>query len=188
VSRTLRETSASLFHIQQRLKGEACRVKREEMQEEILRLQQTLKTDLEAKDTASRMRISNFYKTGIGRMQPETFYCIKNPNRSRDISMLRHEGATITDPDQIVATMQAWYERTAERALPQTETLADFLSRHHTDLPQIEDDQKEALEEEFSVDEIKQAINDAHEVSAPGPSGHTIAFYKLLFLIMPNGR
>jgi hypothetical protein len=156
------------------------------MQEEILRLQQTLKTDIEAKDTASRMRISNFYKTGIGKMQPETFYCIKNPNRSRDINSLRHEGAVVTDPDQIVATMQAWYERTAERALPQTETLTDFLARHHTDLPQIEEDQKEALEEEFSVDEVKHAIKEAHEVSAPGPSGQTIAFYKLLFLIMPN--
>jgi hypothetical protein len=186
VSKTLREISASLFRLQQKLKGEACQVKRQEMQEEILRLQQTLKTDIEAKDTASRMRISNFYKTGIGKMQPETFYCIENVNRSRDINLLRHEGALVTVPDQIVATMQAWYERTAERALPQTETLTDFLARHHTDLPQIEDDQKEALEEEFSVDEVKQAINEAHEVSAPGPSGHTIAFYKLLFLTMPN--
>ncbi len=186
VSKTLRETSASLFCLQQKLKGEACRVKLQEMQEEILRLQQNLKTDIEAKDTASRMRISNFYKTGIGKIQPETFYCIKNVNRSRDINLLRHEGALVTDPDQIVATMQAWYERTAERALPQTKTLTDFLAHHHTDLPQIEDDQKEALEEEFSVDEVKQAINEAHEVSAPGPSGHTIAFYKLLFLTMPN--
>jgi hypothetical protein len=180
MSKTLRETSASLFRLQQKLKGEDCRIKRQEMQEEILRQQQTLKTDLEAKDTASRMRISNFYKTGIGKMQPETFYCIKNVNRSR------HEGALVTDPDQIVATLQAWYERTAERALPQTETLTDFLARHHTDLPQIEDDQKEALEDEFSVDEVKHAIKEAHEVSASGPSGHTIAFYKLLFLIMPN--
>ncbi len=49
VSKTLRETSASLFRLQQKLKGEACRIKRQEMQEEILRLQQTLKTDLEAK-------------------------------------------------------------------------------------------------------------------------------------------
>jgi hypothetical protein len=186
VSKTLREASASLFRLQQKVKGEACRVKCQEMQEEIFRLQQTLKTDIEAKDTASRMRISNFYKTGVGKMRPETFYCIKNNNRCRDINTLMHEGVLVTDPDQIVATMQVWYERTAERALPQTETLTAFLSRHHTDLPQIEDDQKEALEEEFSVDEVKQAISEAQEVSAPGPSGHTIAFYKLLFLTMPN--
>ncbi len=53
VSETLRRTSASLFRIQQKIKGEACGLKRQEMQEEVLRLQQTLKTDLEAKDTAS---------------------------------------------------------------------------------------------------------------------------------------
>jgi hypothetical protein len=97
-----------------------------------------------------------------------------------------HEGVLVSDPDQIVVMMQAWYERTAERALPQTETLTSFLARHRTDLPKIEDDQREALEEEFTVDEVKQAISEAHEVSAPGPSGHTIAFYKLLFLTMPN--
>jgi hypothetical protein len=125
------------------------------------------------------MRISNFYKTGVGKMRPETFYCIKN-------NMIIHEGVLVSDPDQIVSTMQAWYERTAERVLPQTETLTSFLARHRADLPQIEDDQKEALEEEFTVDEVKQAISEAHEVSAPGPSGHTIAFYKLLFLTMPN--
>jgi exonuclease III len=47
VSKTLRETSASLFRLQQKLKGEACRVKRQDMQEEILRLQQTLKIDIQ---------------------------------------------------------------------------------------------------------------------------------------------
>ncbi len=49
--------------------------------------------------------------------------------------------------------------------------MTDFLARHHTDLTQIEDDQKEALEEEFSVDEVKQAINEAHEVSVPNYDG-----------------
>ncbi len=170
VSKTLRDSSASLFRLQQRMKGEACHLKRQEMHEEVVRLQHSLKTDIEAKDTAARMRKSNFYKTGIGRMQPETFYCIKNTNRSRDISEIVNEGVHVTDPDQIVATMQAWYERTAERVLPQTETLSAFLARHHSDLPQIDDDQKEALEEEFTVDEVKQAMSEAHEVSAPGPS------------------
>jgi hypothetical protein len=126
------------------------------LHEEVVRLQQSLKTDIEAKDTAACMRISNFYKNGIGRMQPETFYCIKNNNRSRDISGIVHEGVHVSDPDQIVAVMQAWYERTAERVLPQTETLSAFLARHHSDLPQIDDDQKEALEEEFTVDEVNR--------------------------------
>ncbi len=33
---------------------------------------------------------------------------------------------------------------------------------------------------------MKQAIQEANEVSVPGPSGQTIAFFKLLFLAIPN--
>ncbi len=43
VSETLRETSASLFRTQKKIKGEPCRLKKQEMQEEVLRLQQTYK-------------------------------------------------------------------------------------------------------------------------------------------------
>jgi hypothetical protein len=53
----------ALFRLQKKIKGEADRGRRQEMHEEILRLQQNLKTDMEAKDTASRLRIKNFYKT-----------------------------------------------------------------------------------------------------------------------------
>jgi hypothetical protein len=137
VSKTLRETSASLFRLQQGNKGEASHIRRQKMHEEIVRLQQTLKTDIEAKETASRMRICNFYKTGEGKMRPETFYCIKNNKCSREINTIMHEGVLVSDPDQIVATMQAWYERTAKRSLPQTETLTSFLARHRTDLPSL---------------------------------------------------
>jgi hypothetical protein len=63
VSKTLRETSVALFSLQKKIKGEADPGRRQEMHEEIVRLQQNLKTDLEAKDTASRLRIKNFYKT-----------------------------------------------------------------------------------------------------------------------------
>ena len=72
VSKTLRDTSAALFRLQQRMKGEASRDRRQELHEEVLRLQQALKVDIEAKDTASRMRINNFYKTVTGKMQPAT--------------------------------------------------------------------------------------------------------------------
>jgi hypothetical protein len=81
--------------------------------------------------------------------------------------------------------MQVWYERTAERALPQSEDLASFLEGHHTNLPQIGEDQRDALEKEFSVKKVKQAIREAHKVGASGPSGYTIAFFKLLFLLIP---
>ncbi len=82
--------------------------------------------------------------------------------------------------------MQKWYERTAERVLPQLETLDSFLARHNINLPQIDEDQCAMLEEEFTTEEIKMAISKANEVSAPGPSGQTITFFKLLFMAIPN--
>jgi hypothetical protein len=42
------------------------------------------------------------------------------------------------------------------------------------------------LSEEFSQDEIGDAIKEAKEHSAPGPSGQILSFYKLLFMILPN--
>jgi hypothetical protein len=69
---------------------------------------------------------------------------------------------------------------TAERLVPQTESLNNFLERHGVDLQQIDNDQKAMLEEEFTLQEVKQAIQEANEVSAPGPSGQTFAFFKLL--------
>jgi len=82
--------------------------------------------------------------------------------------------------------MQQWYERTAERALPQTISLQEFLTAHNIRLPQITEEQKESLEEEFTQEEVLEAIKEANEVSAPGPSGQNIAFYKLLFTDIPH--
>jgi hypothetical protein len=42
------------------------------------------------------------------------------------------------------------------------------------------------LEEEFTPEEVKAAISEANEVSAPGPSGQTISFFKLLFMSIPT--
>jgi hypothetical protein len=42
------------------------------------------------------------------------------------------------------------------------------------------------LIEEISPSEIEDAINEAKEISAPGPSGQTITLYKLLFQEIPN--
>jgi hypothetical protein len=68
---------------------------------------------------------------------------------------------------------------TAERVVPQMETLASFLTRHELNLPQLDEDQCAMLEEEFTPEEVKAAISEANEVSAPGPSGQTISFVRL---------
>jgi len=142
--------------------------------------------DIEAKDKAMQMRISNFYRAGIGKMTPETFYCVKEKQPNKEIHSIEHEGRTITDPEEIVRIMQKWYEDTAQVATPQTMDLNDFLRENNIVLPQIEDDLKEMLQEEFTQEEVREAIKDAHEASASGPSGQSIVFYKLIFMMVPD--
>jgi len=182
----LREPSCTLVKLKKNLKKEKNIEEKNRLHEQICEIQKNIQDDIEAKDQASQMRISNFYKHANGRMVPESFSCIKELKRDRGIHKLQHEGQTITDPDIIVEVMQKWYENTASQGTTQTLTLTDFLLEQNIILPQLTDDEASDLEEEFSVDEVKQAIAEAKVVSAPGPSGQTISFYKLLFMHIPN--
>ncbi len=78
--------------------------------------------------------------------------------------------------------MQEWYEHTANAAQPQRETLADFLDEQQLELPQIGQDLQEMLVEEITTSEIEEAINQAKELSAPGPSGQTITLVRYTFV------
>jgi hypothetical protein len=86
-------------------------------------------------------------------MVPETFHCVKEPKHERAIHKLEHDGRLITDSEEIVAVMQKWYEHTAEKIIPQLETLAYFMTRQGLELPQLDEDQQAMLEEEFTVQE-----------------------------------
>jgi hypothetical protein len=185
-SKRLRDTSTSIFNLKKELRKPCTAQRKQELTEQITHLQHELSAELEAKDVASTLRIKNFYATNTGKMVPETFHCVKEPKKNRTIHSLQHEGRLITDTNEITEIMQKWYERTAERVLPQLETLDSFLARHNINLPQIDEDQCAMLEEEFTTEEIKTAISEANEVSAPGPSGQTITFLKLLFMAIPN--
>jgi hypothetical protein len=93
----------------------------------------------------------------------------KRNKEGRDIHRLKHNEQLITDPEEIMTIMQQWYEKTAERTVLQMAALPVLLAGHNIELPQIDKDQQAVLEEEFSQQEVKAAIQDANKVSAPGP-------------------
>jgi hypothetical protein len=78
------------------------------------------------------------------------------------------------------------YETTAEQVPEQLLTLSDFLTHNDLQLPQLSPEDCEELEQEFSIGEVKQALAEAKVVSAPGPSGQTISFFKLIFMHVPS--
>jgi hypothetical protein len=120
------------------------------------------------------MRISNFYKTRISKMVPETFHCTKEKRVPRKIHTLHQDGRIISQQEEIMQVMQQWYEETAEHTTLQARTLQEFLASHDIQLPQITEDQKDMLDDKFTITEVQDALNDANNVSAPGPLGKTL--------------
>ncbi len=144
--------------------------RKREINNRLEEVQRSLSMETESREQVAQMRKRNFYKTGTGKMNPETFYCTKEKQASREIHSLTVDGR-ITDPEEIVQIMQNWYEDTAQHTTPPTTTLSEFLEQHNILLPQLTDEQKNDLAEEFTTDEISDALKEAQEKSAPGPSG-----------------
>jgi exonuclease III len=185
-AKSLYEPSKLLFNLKKQLKNTNDETSRANIHEQICEIQKNIKDDIEVKSKASHMRINNFYKSNIGKMVPETFLCTKDPKKDRNIHRLEHEGRDITAPEDIIDIMHKWYESTAEKAHTQLTTLDDFLHKHNLQLPQLSQEDCEELEQEFTQEEVKQALAEAKVVSAPGPSGQTISIFKLLFMHAPS--
>ena len=182
----LQEPSKLLLQLKGQLRRARVEDTRTRLHEQITDIQKTVRDDIEAKAQAAHMRIRNFYRSQTGKMVPETFSCIKDSKRDRTIHRLEHEGRDITAPEEIVDIMQKWYETTAQQAQPQLLTLDEFLQESDLQLPQLSPEDCDELEAEFTMEEVKEAIKEAKVVSAPGPSGQTITFYKLLFSQTPE--
>ncbi len=70
--------------------------------------------ETEAREMAAQMRTSNFYRSGTGKMNPETNILLhQRKTASREIPTLEVNGTVITDPEEIVRVMQDWYENTS---------------------------------------------------------------------------
>jgi hypothetical protein len=158
----------------------------QQYQEEFNNLQRDLRIESKVKEKAKQLRIQNFYKSKNGKLNATSFYSVKEKQPPRTIKEILHNGQSITDPENIITIMQEWYGNTASQEWEQVETLEDMLGDLHLDLPQISPEIRELLDEEISSPEVEVAINEAHEVSAPGPTGQTITLYKLLFQEIPD--
>jgi len=184
-SKKMQKISSTLFALKRQLKNARTEDSKQEIADQISTHQRNLSNSLESKEHASMLRVRNFYLLGNGTMAPQTFYCIKEKNKNRDIKKLQVEGREISDEDEIIEIMQNWYEKTAMQETPQTVPLRDFLHANGIELPQVEEGQKEELQEEFTMEEVAQALQEATEASAPGPSGQTLTYFKLLFMEIP---
>ena len=65
-------------------------------------------------------------------------------------------------------------------------SLAEFLLQNNVELPTIFEDQQLKLENPFTPEKVKWALQEASEKSASGPSGQRVSFLKLLFMEIPT--
>jgi hypothetical protein len=114
-------------------------------------------------------------------MAPQSFYVVKEKQANRTIRALEVNDTEITEPEEIIKVMQEWYEKTAHEQTVQTVTLHDFLNQRGIQLPQVTEDQVEDLQQEFTIQEVKDALSEAEETSAP------LLIQNLKFFLPKNG-
>ncbi|KAJ1167387.1 hypothetical protein NDU88_007779 [Pleurodeles waltl] len=81
-------------------------------------------------------------------------------------------------PGEVHSEFTRHYEALyASSVLPMESLCSDFLAR--VDLPHVEEEQMEALEEPLDLEEIKSSIGELASGKTPGPDGLPADFYKV---------
>ena len=87
-NKKIRNISIEIRNLKHQIKNSRNQQMKTEINNRLEDVQRSLAMETEAKEKAANMKISNFYKIGTGKMSPETFYCIKEKQASREIHLL----------------------------------------------------------------------------------------------------
>ncbi len=82
--------------------------------------------------------------------------------------------------------MSKSYEATVGKKFIPTLKLKDFLERYRVELPTMSEAEQHSLNNEITMDELKESLSSAKVCSAPGPSGHSFSIYKFFFTQVPK--
>jgi len=160
-----------------------------EYETEYKKIQLELKNKLEMKELAKESYIKNFEWNEKGKCEPVTFNCIREKKKKRKITYLKTEDnppKETTKTDEIIGIMEEWYENTATRKFKQKIKVKDYVAKYDIELNKIEEEESKEIEDDITMEELEWALKNSKENSAPGPSGHTINFYKIIKLHVPE--
>ena len=88
------------------------------------------------------------------------------------------------DSEQIIHKMQEYYTR-SNTGIEQTIELKEFIEKYQITLPELEQEDRENMEEEFSHEAIQESLKEAKEGSASDLSGQSITIFKYLINEVP---
>ena len=159
---------------------------REDYQSELDDLNRKIKLDMEAKNLADSNRIKNFYLDKIGKVNSTTFAILKPQSKCRLIKQLEIDGHAQSDMALVAEHMSNSYISTATNIPTPMVSVSEFLNQYNVNLKSVPLAEIDQLESEIEQHEVQIAIQNLKTVSAPGPSGMTNNFFKLLWKILPN--
>jgi len=159
---------------------------RTEILEDIEQTQQELRQEAEEYEKAKQQRVDHFYQTNNGKNTAASFVQARPEKVNRVVSKLTVDNTEISDPQEINRVLQDKHKDMVSKEFQQEMQLEEFLTKYQVTLPELSQDSKELLDEEFQIEEVRQALKQADNNSAPGPSGQTIGVFKYIFSIIPE--
>ena len=86
-------------------------------------------------------------------------------------------GKTLTDQTEITAAFRTYYKELYGREPTDPDIQQTYLQH----VKKLRDDDRDYIDEDIAMTDLRKALNQMNENSAPGPNGLTVKFYKTFF-------
>uniref|UniRef100_A0A803TA98 Reverse transcriptase domain-containing protein n=1 Tax=Anolis carolinensis TaxID=28377 RepID=A0A803TA98_ANOCA len=103
---------------------------------------------------------------------------VRKKKQAQFITEIVSEGKTYTKDQDILKQFFKFYKKLYTKDKINKESIMSFLNRQN--LEKITEQQRERLNKEISVEEIKKAIRVMDSSKAPGPDGFSASYYKIM--------
>lgn len=155
-------------------------------QADIEELKLQIGAEAEKLERARVTGIQNFILDSHGKCRAETFSVIKEPKFHRNLSGFCVDGKEINEPAEMCEIMKTKYQSTTSSVFVPEMSLNQFFNKYGVQMDLLPEHERGALEEEFSLDELRTVLTKCKMTSSPGPTQQTPAIFKFLFAVIPN--
>jgi hypothetical protein len=155
----------------------------EEVLIEIEKVNQELKEDVEKIDEAGRDRVRNFELDKTGKNNAYTFQPVKERKSRKQIKKLRIGNDEVQSPDEIMIKLQQKYQGIVGQPFKTEMELEEFVDKYSVEFDCI--NEGGWMENEFTPEDVLEAIKNAAKNAAPGPTGHTPSLYAYIYSEIP---
>uniref|UniRef100_R4GCU0 Reverse transcriptase domain-containing protein n=1 Tax=Anolis carolinensis TaxID=28377 RepID=R4GCU0_ANOCA len=137
------------------------------------------KTTLELENMAKQLKyikqhnFENANKPGIWLARK-----LRKKKQQQYISKITREGKTYVTDEEILGASREFFEELYKKEEVNPDKISQYLGE--LQLPKITEQQRESLNREITIEEIRKALKTMKPNKAPGPDGFPVCFYKIL--------